>query len=364
MKNLFGGILILASITTVTFAQRPLNTTVNSTSVHTEPFFVKPKDLNRGVHELHNFPGYAEGYRNRERYAMPLDPPPQQQQPTDGSQSHVPTSNRLHKVNNIRQGAFKKLREMENKAKQADSYIKFNDLSPNHNISEGKLLYEVRKPVYSVSEKRIDLPGSGHSKMEDSSLQQPQKTTLHVIKELSNSIQHTPSPPQHHEEFVNNIDADEKQGVKCSFEKECAWKYEKNVIGNNFEVTTGWNLTEFNVTGKLRLDEFRNGSLNNSIQFVKGVIPGPSADNLDDAKGHFLHLILNNDTGTRTLKSPVFSSSREKCYLEVFLHQSNMDHGTLRIVIESVSSSSSWVPSEIYGDDEKKWKYHTFDIDQ
>jgi hypothetical protein len=246
MKNLFGGFLILASFTTVCFTQRPLNTTINSTSVHTEPFFVKPKDLNRGVQDLHHFPSYAEGFRNRERYAMPpLDPSPPQQ-PLDGSQTgHVPTSNRLHKVN---KGAFKKLREMENKAKIADAHSKYNDLLQNHNVSEGSILRRPSEERKVFTEKRIDLPGSG---LEKDLATQP-KNPLNVIKELSNSIQHTPSPPPHNEENYINIDPDEKQGVKCSFEKACAWTYEKNVGGNNFEVTTGLNLTESNVTGKLR----------------------------------------------------------------------------------------------------------------
>jgi hypothetical protein len=249
MKNLFGGFLILASVTTVSFAQRPLNTTINSTSVHTEPFFVKPKDLNRGVQDLHHFPGYAEGYRNRERYAMShtaLDSSPPQQ-PSDGSQSQVPTSNRLHK-HNKNKNAFKKLQEMNNKAKLAESQSKYNDLLQNHNISEGSILRRPLEERKVFTEKRIDLPGSGLEK----DIASQAKNPLNVIKELSSSIQHTPSPPPHHEDNFVNIDPDEKQGVKCSFEKACAWTYERNVGGNNFEVTTGLNLTESNVTGKLR----------------------------------------------------------------------------------------------------------------
>jgi hypothetical protein len=42
-----------------------------------------------------------------------------------------------------------------------------------------------------------------------------------------------------------------------------------------------------------------------------------------------------------------------------------MDAGMFRIVIETVPpKNSSWVPAEILGDDERKWKYHTFEIDQ
>lgn len=94
-------------------------------------------------------------------------------------------------------------------------------------------------------------------------------------------------------------------------------------------------------------------------------MPGPLSDHLNDANGHFLHLHLTPDTNTRILKSPVFSSTREKCYLEAFLHQSSMTRGSIRIVIEPVSSrESSWVPTEVAGDDLRKWKYHVFDIDR
>lgn len=96
-----------------------------------------------------------------------------------------------------------------------------------------------------------------------------------------------------------------------------------------------------------------------------GVMPGPSTDNLKDARGHFLHVVLTPETNVRILRSPVFSATRRKCYLEVFLHQSSMGDGSIRIVIEPVSHrSNSWVPSEIAGDNLRKWKYHTFDIDR
>lgn len=60
--------------------------------------------------------------------------------------------------------------------------------------------------------------------------------------------QHTPSPPSYN---VDDIDFDEKLGVKCSFEKACAWTFDSNVTGPNFEVTTAVALKELNVTGLL-----------------------------------------------------------------------------------------------------------------
>lgn len=98
---------------------------------------------------------------------------------------------------------------------------------------------------------------------------------------------------------------------------------------------------------------------------IIGVIPGPQADDHNDANGHFLHLHLTPEITTRILKSPVFSATREKCYLEALLHQSSMLKGTIKIVIEpDGSKNNSWVSAEILGDDIRKWKHHTFNIDR
>jgi S-formylglutathione hydrolase FrmB len=59
---------------------------------------------------------------------------------------------------------------------------------------------------------------------------------------------HTPSPSPIN---VDDIDFDEKLGVKCSFEKPCAWTFDQNVTGANFEVVTGAMLKDANVTGLL-----------------------------------------------------------------------------------------------------------------
>lgn len=94
-----------------------------------------------------------------------------------------------------------------------------------------------------------------------------------------------------------------------------------------------------------------------------GVSPGPQADTLNDAHGHFLHLHLTPDTGTRILKSPVFSSTQERCFLEVMFHQSSMLRGLIRIVIELVETPENpWVSAEIAGNDLRKWKHEIFEI--
>lgn len=57
-------------------------------------------------------------------------------------------------------------------------------------------------------------------------------------------------------------------GVKCNFETECAWTWNKTVT-DTFHVVTGGNLTESNLTG---------------------MMPGPAADAKDDANGKLIVL--------------------------------------------------------------------------
>lgn len=158
-------------------------------------------------------------------------------------------------------------------------------------------------------------------------------------------------------------------GVKCNFETECAWTWNAS-ISDTFHVVTGANLSESNLTG---------------------MMPGPAADAKDDANGkraaraapavrpqtirfasksllgHFLHLRLTPTIANRTLKSPPFSTTKENCKLEVYVHQSGMTMGHLRIVIEPLNSyqsaaSSSWVPVEYSGNDFRRWDRYTFAI--
>lgn len=130
-------------------------------------------------------------------------------------------------------------------------------------------------------------------------------------------------------------------GVTCDFETKCMWTYDQT-IENGFQVVSGINLTESNRTG---------------------MMPGPSIDGQNDALGHFLHLRITQDTTQLSLTSPVFSTTRENCYLEVLLHESEMSYGSVKIVIVPQDSpQSSWVPAEIAGDNLNRWQLHTFKI--
>ena len=327
------------------WCKRPLNQPLTNMTITAGgvPFFIAPSTPGprkvaeqRGggggsapyssIHELN-------GIRNKERKSLP--PPnnphldmygPLIANGNTGSNvggitpTHIPNpapNNRLHKnMNNRRKNKFATILQM----------------NKNATFGRNDIGRPVRDPEKFVGPDIDDAPSSNGN-------------SLQILKGLRNeqNNQHTPSPPSHFN--PEGIDFDEKLGVKCSFEKQCAWTWDPiNTTEPNFEVVTGDDLKRLNVTG---------------------VMPGPSTDILNDASGHFLHLSLTPEATPRILRSPVFSSTREKCYLEMLLHQSSMNRGSIRIVIEPVGTrASSWVPAEIVGDNERKWIHHTFDIDR
>lgn len=77
-----------------------------------------------------------------------------------------------------------------------------------------------------------------------------------------------------------------------------------------------------------------------------------------------MHLRLEPSTKHRTFRSPTFSITREQCILEMFIHQSSMQNGSLKIVIEpqNAPESTSWVPTEIAGNDLRQWQQHHFGV--
>lgn len=244
--NLLRALIVLGSLAIVARTQRPLNTTTNVTSVLTEPFFVKPTS----VSSKQQYPGPEQrggggaiyyssvhetpGIRNKER-----TPPQHPNSHLDifvppltvvgGQQSAQPApapNNRLHKVQKGR-NKFNVLRDL---IKNSNSTRTFE-----HSIGR-----KVSKPEPYVQTGPTD----------DSDVSRPSSKgeAIQKIKDLQRlqDNQHTPSPPSHN---IDDIDFDEKLGVKCSFEKPCAWTFDTNVTGTNFEVTSGVSLKESNVTG-------------------------------------------------------------------------------------------------------------------
>lgn len=251
--NLPRAIILLGSLAIVTRAQRPLNTTTNVTSVLTEPFFVKPTSIlskqqypeQRGggggsyYSSVHDSPGI----RNKERTPLQhpnshLDIfiPPLNVVGGQQTAQQVPApNNRLHKVQKARVNKFSVIRDMVKNSNLTRSYD-----SGGHSIGK-----KVNKPEAQIqggpnadTDAKVEIVPSSKGE------------AMKRIKDMQRAQdnQHTPSPPSYN---VDDIDFDEKLGVKCSFEKPCAWTYDTNVTGPNFEVTTGLNLNKSNVTGLL-----------------------------------------------------------------------------------------------------------------
>ncbi|KAM7344585.1 anaplastic lymphoma kinase [Cochliomyia hominivorax] len=152
------------------------------------------------------------------------------------------------------------------------------------------------------------------------------------------------SQPQSNPYIINteatlNSDIEDLLGVRCTFETPCAWKWTEN-LPDGFHIMSGTEISKKNMTG---------------------LYPGPLADNLDDANGHFLYARLSRNTLQINLTSPQFTTTMEKCYLEVYMHQSGMNHGLSRVVVEPLHShESSWVPAEIVGDNYRQWERKVF----
>jgi hypothetical protein len=355
--------LLLLFVVVATNAQRPLNTT-NTSGVLTEPFFIKPTSTSTSKYypeqrgggnpyfNSNDSSGKARGSGSGSGGGAGLLAVPQHPNvdifnpPLNGIGEHgsaqVPASNRLHKVSKTRQNKFNQLLQL---VKNPNLTLNIPNREKGQNYTFGhRQDYHTGNVVTSKKEPKHELFVAGPNDNFE-----PPKTTWsegHAFNKVHESLKnnknhmHTPSPPS----YADDIDFDEKLGVKCTFEKPCAWTFDTDVNGTNFEVTTGSDLMSANLTG---------------------VMPGPSADNLNDANGHFLHLPLTQNTTTRILRSPVFSSTRERCFLEVFMHQSSMAFGSIKVVIEPAASrENSWVPAEIVGEDLRKWKYHHFEIDR
>jgi hypothetical protein len=250
-------LILLVSLAIVANAQRPLNTT-NTSGYLTEPFFVKPTSTSsrNAIPEMRAAGGSKP---DRERPPYPPDSyyshgyiqehPNGQAQPP---RQQITIPNKLHKVDRER---MKKL-ESSNSNSKKGSFNIFRNIAhdPNHelnqrseNISIGTLFIrktnEPNAPNFHVSDRNLSVSQADNYDLH----MKPPQTAFNDLKNTLNnkSYLHTPSPPPYSEDY----DFDEKLGVKCSFEKPCAWTYDLNVEGSNFEVTTGVNLTQANITG-------------------------------------------------------------------------------------------------------------------
>lgn len=247
-------LMLLATLAIGAKAQRPLNTT-NTSNLLTEPFFVKPTSMSNrnAIPETRTAGGskperppypqdvqYSHGYMQKEH----LQPPRHQQ-----------IQNKLHKVDRERQ---RKMDHTNNYSKKGS----FNDLrstlnDPNHELNQpgrnNNYTHGIVQVIYSPKPNE-PLPPKHFVNNDphitgdvDFSNQPPVPNS--AFKDLKDQLinrtyMHTPSPPSNTDDY----DGDEKQGVKCTFEKPCSWTFNETE-GSNFFVTTGANLTMANITG-------------------------------------------------------------------------------------------------------------------
>lgn len=215
------------------------------TSISTKHQYPGPEQRGGGGATYYSSVHDSTGIRNKERM-----PPPHPNSHLDifipplnvvgGQQSAQPIpapNNRLHKVQ-----------------KGRNKFTVLRDLMKNPNSTRG-FEHSIGK---QVSKPEPFMQAGPHDDADSKDVSRPSSKgeAIQRIKDLRNlqDNQHTPSPPSYN---IDDIDVDEKLGVKCSFEKPCAWTYDTNVNGTNFEVTTGVLLKESNVTGLLSLRSFK-----------------------------------------------------------------------------------------------------------
>ncbi|KAH8372849.1 hypothetical protein KR009_006577 [Drosophila setifemur] len=200
-----------------------------------------------------------------------------------------------------------------------------------NSISE---LYKLKKILNQADE-----PAGGvtHGNFEGD----PQAASVDPLQEIKDRIRDTAPPANTYAPQTDATPSSEYEyelGVKCNFETPCSWSWVEYPDG--FQVLSGTELAKRNLTG---------------------LMPGPAADSIDDANGHFLYARVQPNSRPLNLTSPEFSTTMEKCYLEVYIHQSDMSHGLSRVVVEPLhTQESSWVPAEIQGDNVRQWVRKTY----
>ncbi|EDV37465.1 uncharacterized protein Dana_GF13459, isoform C [Drosophila ananassae] len=190
-------------------------------------------------------------------------------------------------------------------------------------------LYKLKKSLNQADE-----PAGGvtHGNLDGD----PQAASVDPLQDIKDRIRDT-APIANtyapHTDATPSTEYEYELGVKCNFESRCSWSWVEYPDG--FQVISGAELAKKNLTG---------------------MHPGPAADSIDDATGHFLYARVQPNSRPLNLTSPEFSTTMEKCYLEVYMHQSDMSHGLSRVVVEPLhTQESSWVPAEIQGDNVRQW---------
>lgn len=249
-------LIVFGSLAIIARAQRPLNTTTNGTNVLTEPFFVVPKQQypeQRGggtsfYQNMHDSPGI----RNKDRITPPhpsshldvLIPPfVGGQQPPPPPNVQGPNTRLHHKPKQRQNNKFAQIRNITKSLEKGYDLPKRQYEAPPGKKGVVPPEPYIANGPHEVTEQESSGPSSKGGSIDKIKLMQ-----------RAQDNQHTPSPPSTN---PDDIDVDEKLGVKCSFEKPCAWTFDQDVNGTNFEVTTGFQLKESNITGEFCSEKSR-----------------------------------------------------------------------------------------------------------
>ncbi|KAH8421056.1 hypothetical protein KR222_006577 [Zaprionus bogoriensis] len=214
------------------------------------------------------------------------------------------------------------------------------DSQPIRSYNRKNSISELLKLKKSFNQADEPAGGVTHGNMEGDI--EPEPDAIDPIQQIKERIRDT-SPNANtyapHTESTPSSEIEDQLGVKCNFETPCAWRWTENLT-DGFQVISGTELAKKNLTG---------------------LMPGPVADSIDDANGHFLYARVKPSTMPLNLTSPSFSTTLEKCFLEVYMHQSDMSHGLARVVVEPLHPhESGWVPAEIAGDNFRTWSRRLF----
>ncbi|XP_067626535.1 tyrosine-protein kinase receptor isoform X2 [Eurosta solidaginis] len=214
-----------------------------------------------------------------------------------------------------------------------DKPLRLSPKKSYNSISEIRKLSKQRFPPQGQADEPDGGVTNGNIDGEDGEVDE-HRDPLQVIKEKMRITAPNSSPYETQTDFTPSSEIEDQLGVKCTFETPCAWNWADG-LQDGFQVMSGTELSQKNMTGQF---------------------PGPVADSSEDANGHFLYARLLPTTEQVNLTSPQFSTTMEKCFLEVFMHQGDMSHGLSRVVVEPMhSQESSWVPAEIVGDNYRQW---------
>ncbi|KAK9885852.1 hypothetical protein WA026_013730 [Henosepilachna vigintioctopunctata] len=146
----------------------------------------------------------------------------------------------------------------------------------------------------------------------------------------------------HKQQHNTQVDYPAVSDTDCNFEEDCLWTWRKD-IANGFFITS----SKIYNTGE----------------------NGPQNDANGKDGGSFLLLKSPHSETEFQVTSPLFTSTKPSCRLQVWIYQVNMEKAEIRVVIDKLTKHSSsinnhtqWVLDHIPGNNERRWKRYVVTI--